>query len=313
MAERAEIVDQTAADWIARRDRGAWSAADEAAFEHWLNASPRNRVAWLRLNAAWEQADALSPAAQTPVPRRPQLRRFGLAAGALAATLLVGVFAAVEVAPQSYATQVGGSRAEMLQDGSRLELNTDSRVSVRQTDELRRVKLNRGEAYFNVSPDARRPFLVEAGDYSIAASDSAFSVYRDGARILVAVERGQVAVRRRNISAGAAEPVICTAGSLLEARPEAIQLLKAPTRVDRLLSWRRGLVTFEDARLAEVVAEFNRYNRTQIVITDPALAEARVGGAFHPTSLDAFIRILAQDLGVEAHRDNDRLVLSASG
>ena len=171
--------------------------------------------------------------------------------------------------------------------------------------------LDRGEAFFTVARDARRPFLIEAGDYTIAADNSAFSVYRQGGRVVVAVERGQVSVVRRNLSAGTAEPVICTAGSVLEARPEATRLLKAPSQVDRLLSWRRGLVTFEDARLADVVAEFNRYNATKIVITDPALAEARVGGAFRPTSLDAFIRILADDLGVVARREDDRIVLAA--
>lgn len=309
MAERAEKIDQTAADWIARRDGGQWSAADEAALEQWLNASTRNRVAWLRLNAAWDKADELAAA-----PTAPKHVRIGwrpAAAAAIAATLLASVFVASELAPDSYATSVGGSRAEMLADGSRLELNTDSRIRVRQTDERRVATLDRGEAFFTVSRDASRPFLIEAGDFTIAANDGAFSVYRQGARVLVAVERGEVSVARRDLSAGAAEPVICTAGSVLEARPEATRLLKAPTQVDRLLSWRRGLVTFEDARLADVVAEFNRYNKTRIVITDPALAEARVGGAFRPTSLDAFIRILAADLGVVARREDDQIILAA--
>lgn len=308
MAERADMVDEAAADWIARRDTGAWSAADQAAFDQWLASSTRHRVAWLRLDAAWDRADELAGPRKVLLPRRSWL-----AAAAIAATLLVGVFAAVELGPERYATTVGGARAELLEDGSRLELNTDSRVSVRQTGEVRRARLERGEAYFTVSPDAGRPFVIEAGDYSIAANDSAFSVYRQGASVIVAVERGQVAVRRRDLPAGAAEPVICTAGSLLEARPEATRLLKAPTRIDRLLSWRRGLLAFDDTRLAEVVAEFNRYNRTQIVITDPALADARIGGAFRPTSLDAFIRILGEDLGVQARREDGRIVLSVAG
>ncbi len=307
MAERAELINETAAGWIARRDSGAWSSADEVEFERWLNASPRNRVAWLRLNAAWERADELGDRAGRPP--RPRRRRVFIG-GAIAAMLLAAVFAAIEFGPQSYATAVGGSRAEMLEDGSRLELNTDSRVSVRQTGDLRRVKLDRGEAFFTVSRDDARPFIVEAGRFRIVASNGAFAVHREGERVVVAVEQGQVAVRRRDLS-GADEPVICTAGSMLEARPEATRLVAAPSQIDRLLSWRRGLVTFDDARLADVVAEFNRYNRTQLVITDPALAEARVGGAFRPTNLDAFVRVLAQDLGVVTRREDGRLLLAA--
>jgi transmembrane sensor len=302
-------VDEAAADWVARRDRGDWTARDQAAFDRWLAASTHNRVAWLRLNAAWEKAEELGEgtAAARPARRR---TRAAYAAAALAATLLAGVFAAVELGPQTYATKVGGSRAEMLKDGSRLELNTDSRVSIRQTGDLREVKLDHGEAYFTVSRD-RRPFVVEAGDYSVAASNGAFSVYRQDGQVLVAVERGKVSVRRRDLPAGAAQPVICNAGALLEARPEATRLMLSPSRVDKLLSWRRGLVTFDDSRLADVVAEFNRYNKTQLVITDPALAEARVGGAFRPTNLDAFVRILGQNLGVTARREDGRILLAA--
>ena len=105
--------------------------------------------------------------------------------------------------------------------------------------------------------------------------------------------------------------MICNAGSRVEAGPSATQLLTSPTRMERLLSWRRGLVSFDDARLGDVAAEFNRYNRTKLVITDPALAEARVGGAFRPTNLDAFLRILAQDLDVTATREDDRILLAA--
>ena len=307
MGERAAIVNENAADWIARRDSGVWSPADQAALDRWLAASTHYRVAWLRLNAAWEQADALRPVAS---PAKAPWRRRTYAGAALAATLLAGVFAAVELAPRSYATTVGGSRAEMLDDGTRLELNTDSRVAVRNTDDLRQVKLDRGEAFFTVAREDR-PFVVEAGAFSIDAADAAFSVYRQGERVLVAVERGQVAVRRRDVSAGSAAPVICNAGSLVEAGPSATQLLTSPTRMERLLSWRRGLVSFDDARLGDVAAEFNRYNRTKLVITDPALAEARVGGAFRPTNLDAFLRILAQDLDVTATREDDRILLAA--
>lgn len=309
LAERAHIVDEAAADWIARRDRGGWTAEDQAAFDRWLAASTHNRVAWLRLNAAWHKAGELRAVEMTRKPA-PRWRRPAYAAAALAASLLVGVFAAVELGPQTYSTKVGGSRAEMLEDGSRLELNTDSRASVRQTDDLRVVKLDRGEAYFTVSRD-RRPFVVEAGDYSVAASDGAFSVFRQGGRVLVAVESGRVAVRRRDLPAGAAQPVICNAGALLEARPEATRLMLSPSRVDKLLSWRRGLVTFDDSRLSDVVAEFNRYNKTQLVITDPSLAEAKVGGAFRPTNVDAFVRILGQDLGVTAKREDGRILLAA--
>ena len=311
MAERAEFVDQAAADWVARRDSEGWSRADQAEFDRWLGAATEHRVAWLRMDAAWRKGDLAGeplPAAAPPVARRRTA-----AAALIAASLLAGALFAGQVAPKAYATGVGGARSEILDDGSRLQLNTDTKVLVPRSGEARSVRLERGEAFFAVRADAGRPFVVDAGDYQIVSGWAAFAVRRDRDQVAVTVEQGQVAVRRRDLPAGAAAPVICSAGQVLQALPEATRIVsRSPAKVQEALGWRRGLVIFDDSRLADVAAEFNRYNRTRLVITDPALAEARVGGAFRSGNLDAFVRILAQDLGVKARRENGRILLTAA-
>ena len=52
-------VDARAAAWLARRDRGGWSDADAAGLEAWLDEATAHRVAFLRLQAAWEECGRL--------------------------------------------------------------------------------------------------------------------------------------------------------------------------------------------------------------------------------------------------------------
>ena len=58
-AERTHKIDAVASDWLIRRESGVWSAADQARLDEWLNASTLNRVAFLRLELAWEDAARL--------------------------------------------------------------------------------------------------------------------------------------------------------------------------------------------------------------------------------------------------------------
>lgn len=309
MAARAEIVDRTAADWLARRDSGEWSRAEQAEFERWLAEATEHRLAWLRLEAAWERADILRPRPQAEP--RPAWKRRRWAAAAAAVVVATSSLVAAQALPRSYATPVGGARTEALADGARVQLNTDTKILVSRGDQ-KPVRLQKGEAYFVVPAEQGRSLIVDAGEYEIAAEGAAFAVRRQHDRVAVTVETGQVAVRRRGAAAGSAPAVICRAGEVLYALPEATRIVsRSPEKVQEALGWRRGLVIFDDSRLADVAAEFNRYNETKLVIADPTLAEARVGGAFRAGNLEAFVRILAQDVGAKATRHDDQILLSS--
>jgi transmembrane sensor len=52
-------IEEIAAGWLARRDGDGWSAADQAAMTEWLDASMAHRVAYIRLEAAWQRARRL--------------------------------------------------------------------------------------------------------------------------------------------------------------------------------------------------------------------------------------------------------------
>jgi transmembrane sensor len=80
-----------------------------------------------------------------------------------------------------------------------------------------------------------------------------------------------------------------------------VQVLKvADADVTRKLSWTEGRLWFERQTLKDVVAEFNRYNRRQMVIADPAIENLRIGGGFEATDPESFIAALERTLGVRA-------------
>jgi transmembrane sensor len=82
--------------------------------------------------------------------------------------------------------------------------------------------------------------------------------------------------------------------------------------IARKLAWRNQMLVFDGDSLAEVIAQFNRYNKRRLVITDPTLANLRIGGYFRPTNLDAFISVLQSDFGIRVDADDDRLELTSA-
>jgi transmembrane sensor len=181
-------------------------------------------------------------------------------------------------------TLAGQQRTQALPDGSVMAVNVASHVSYVVRDDRRRVKIHDGEAAFNVKADKQRPFVVEAGEYEIRAVGTAFNVRsRDGV-VEVAVGEGRVEICAASASASAAATappfVVLTAGQLLRF-PVALserQLRSAvPVAVPplQISEWRMRVVTYEDAPLSEVIADFNRYFPQKLLI-EPDLADERV-------------------------------------
>jgi transmembrane sensor len=178
-------------------------------------------------------------------------------------------------------------------------LNTASAVRVDYSGHDRRLTLLRGEAFFDVAKDPTRPFVVTAGSRRVIAIGTAFNVRLQDRGVRVTLVEGKVRVMRSRSAdsvAGAQEPtgpaVTLVAGSALVVTDqndvEHVERLDA----DRATSWRKGKLVFEGERLADVVAEMNRYSRETLEIADPALKDRKVSGVFEPTEGHAFASAL---------------------
>ncbi len=332
-------IEERAGQWLAQRDGGAWSEADEAAFNAWLEQSTLHVVAFVRLEAAWKQAKRLKalsagvPAGTVPSPEEWQLAPFfapaqepagkrartgllnpwAIAAGLF---LAIGAGVAVHLWPfdSTYHTPVGGIASVPMSDGSKVTLNTDSRIRLAVTESERRVELQQGEAFFDVAKDPSRPFVVATGDKRIVAVGTQFSVRRDRNDVRVFVTEGKVRIEDEAPAARDKEQGANTlsAGTIARAsRAGVLVQEKSVPEVEGYLSWRTGHLIFRDAPLSEAIAEFNRYNTHKIVIADPAVGAIRVSGKFRSTQFEAFVRLLEDGFRVHTRRVGGEIVLSS--
>lgn len=325
MAERetSRDIDQAASDWTARLDRGPLTAEAADVFQAWLRGDPRRKGALLRaraLSLMSESAQALGPgfdpvAFEAPGrPRRsgPSRRQAltwagGVAAAGGLAALGVGVSAAGAV----ISTERGEIRLAPLKDGSTVLLNTQTRIRVRYSRGERRVTLLRGEAYFSVARDERRPFVVEVDGRRLSTAQAGFRVRKlDADPVDVLVNQGQVDVA----ASRSASRLALTANTRLvlsgpAERPRSV----GPEAVTRELAWREGKLAFEGESLGQAAEAFARYSDTRIQIRDPALAREPVTGLFAANDPAGFGRAIARVFDARVEQDGDKVVLTRGG
>ncbi|HEY6621802.1 MAG TPA: FecR domain-containing protein [Steroidobacteraceae bacterium] len=210
----------------------------------------------------------------------------------------------------SYRTSIGALSTIPLADGSKVTLNSNTQIDVVFSNRARTVRLDRGEAFFEVSKDATRPFVVEIADKRVVAVGTRFSVRRDEDDLRVYVEDGRVQIKRPGTSPEAAETQL-SAGSEARIAKRSI-LVDRPTaaQVEQILSWRTGYLRFRDTRLADAVAEFNRYRSRKIVIEDPAIANIHIGGNFRTDDADSFLSLIQSGFPVKVDKRGEITILT---
>ena len=216
---------------------------------------------------------------------------------------------------QAYATARGQQQHLALPDGSTLHLDTATRLDARFYRQRREVHLMEGQARFEVQADAQRPFHVLAGGARITVVGTRFTVRHtrtglDAGRTLVAVEEGHVRVTR---AAQAADDTQVAALEQADLRAGLAVIIDAqgqwgPVGALAQVSpaaasgWQQGRLSFDQTPLAQVIAEFERYGPTHLVVRDPAVAALPVGGSYSVAHFSRFVETLPQVLPVRLVR-----------
>lgn len=298
--------------WLLRLQAPACGEAERRACAAWLAQNPKHRQAFEAAQAAWDWMEPFKTqpfsARDAALNYRP-LRKRRLGAYATAALLLLGVSVAA-LAPQgwlgttaTYSAAKGDKQTVLLADGSILELNTDSEIRVKLDYWRREVELLRGEAFFKVAHENRRPFVVHAGSGRIRDIGTAFEVYKTANQVLVAVQEGAVEVQTQTTQR-------LNAGQQL-AYAENGQFISVPKQdIAALTAWRQGQLVFRAKRLDEVLAEAGRYHNQRIRLQDKRLAAMRVSGTFPANKLESLLNAVAAILPVRVeHLSNNEIVL----
>lgn len=340
----SRTADQMAAEWLARHDRGL-TAAEQDEFSQWLATEPRHRVAWAECRWSWDELDRLA-GLPTALPAKPDPDLLAPATGGCLRWLTAhsrltawGAVAAIFVVAivsvrwwLSWTDRADNGPAlplmplieqRQLTDGSIVQMNRWAVVTSRFTSGERRVRLERGEAHFQVKKDAARPFIVEVAGVAVRAVGTAFNVRCASSSVEVLVTAGQVAVQkvaspdrvtgtdRSSLSAG----TLLAAGECalvlldLGAPPPTVQHL-SPGEIEARLAWQPRRLEFTATPLAEIVAEFNRRNPVRLTLASDELASLRLSLAFRSDNVEGFVRLLVSHFGVRAEwRDPHEILL----
>lgn len=272
-----------AREWLVLLTSGQATVADAKALEHWCAQSPEHAQAFEQAKALWQQ---LAPAAaQVAQPPRQFARRafLGAAIAASAAVVMVrfSVPGGFDGLTADYRTEVGEQRGVDLADGVRLELNTQTRIS--RVDQG--IELLEGEV--EVQAFAAQPLKVQAGKGWLSAAHARFNVRNTGHSVCVTCLDGAVAVAvgGRTIRLDSGRQL--TYGAAGVAEPVAVD-------THAVVAWREQVLVFNDATLASVVDEINRYRPGMLVLLNRELGRRRVQARFSLNQL-AGVALLIRD------------------
>ncbi|MEJ0085236.1 MAG: FecR domain-containing protein [Pseudomonadota bacterium] len=330
----ASISEQAAAWWVVFHDEAA-TAADHREFGQWVAKGPDRVAAYLRMAR-------VQRALQSPAVRWPQVSRAALISEAIAAPedvvplrpavaarsasperarsstafppialrlaasvlLVLGVVWLMAGRPDKFQTVIGEQKIVLLEDGSKVTLNSASAIEVQLAKQRRHVLLVRGEALFEVAHDPARPFEVETGDVVLRAVGTQFDVNRQPRQTVVTMVEGKVAL----VSVAGqpqqedSRPVLVAADRMIISAAGA-QEHRHGVDVSAAIAWTRGRLVFKNRALGEVAEEFNRYNQGRIEIRSAELRAREITGAFRSNDPESFTSFLSGMPGVRVADD----------
>jgi len=314
-----------AAQWVVRAQGDAFGDADILSLTEWLEADAAHARAFEDALMVWNQVEALrdsadtEPAAAVQVSdmsefrsrvaarKAPVWRSPGALAGmaaAVAAAVIIPLVALKGAPVTTYETHKGQRQTIALADGSTLQLNTDTRVSVQLSAHARTLVLDRGEVALKVVHDANRPLTLTAGDAQVSDLGTEFNVRRDADSVTVAVREGEV-----GLAGNGAASTTLRRGDIAVHRSGVPGATLGHGDPDQAFAWQTAHAIYRDQPLSVVVKDLNRYFDKPIVVDDQA-GKLRLNAILTLDSEPLVVRRLQEFVPVQAKTTDSAIYLS---
>ena len=324
-------IGNEASGWVIKRDQG-FTAEEQDAFFEWLAADPDHRDVYSRRLALFEDMNLLEDwkpkHSSRPNPdllangMRKSRRMWFAGVCSIAASLVIGMFLYLNRSNTDEVNVVtfGGDKSyenHVLEDGSVVEMNSGTRMSVTYSKDERLIDLHAGEVHFMVAKDPDRPFLVKTGGVVVQATGTAFNVLVGVDGIEVLVTEGRVRLNSKGEGSGKNGSIVeiplereLVAGQkALVARGEKMPVKSVDTvskeEIERRLAWKGEILDFTDERLWKVAREFNRRNTTKLILAEAELQDLEITAKLRSNKLDSFVRLLELTQGVRAEKESN--------
>jgi len=335
-ATRAE-----AAAWVARLHGPKRNAGVESGWRRWMDENPAHAAAFELMTDTWEKSARLR---RRPLERVASWEFPGLRISfsrALLGTAMVALLAVIGTVlylhSDEVVTAVGEQRTLTLEDGTRVSLNTDTRVRVHYDKAARQVELESGEALFEVAKRPDWPFIVTAAHRHIKALGTEFLVRRDERKLMVTLVEGKVTVSPVTVaptggsgahgsaapvapptrSASSTKPAVAAAsqatftlvpGQRLTFASSGAPILDRPP-LERITAWKRGQVLLDNTRLSEAVREMNRYSTLRLIVEDVQVGAIPISGTFQAGDSENFAKAIARTYHLQVRNQLPDIVL----
>jgi len=331
---------------LARYFAGQCSAVESAHISQWIAADAGRQAHVNALRAEWTVSGFLLDAKQVdmlwqrlegqvlaPVPAA-QSRRVGavwrIAAGVALVAGAAGLWwsvgdrrlarseAAATVPAPRVITTLRGQRAQFqLPDGTHVTLGPASTLRyVVAADRGPRTLSLEGSAYFVVTHDAERPFVVRTS-YGIAkdlGTRFAIQAYATDSIVDVVVAEGKVSLSAtRDTLAPVANDLILAPGDRGRATARGRTTIERGLAVDRYLAWTEGRLEFENTPLADAVVQIGRWYDLDVRLADRALGQRQLSASFRNESAAEVLRLIAASAGVDVEQYGKLVTLRAHG
>jgi transmembrane sensor len=329
---RLRRIRARAAAWHTRLG-GGLTGAQRARFEAWI-AQPANAREFHAQRALLDvtadlngplRADVLGSVAAVEADTGRRDGRAWLASGpawAASAIATVAVITTVIIGwsalrsegylPETYETATGQIRNVVLPDGSVVGLNTRTELQWIGSPSDRRVRLIRGEAYFQVVHDPSRPFRILLAHSQVQVLGTRFDVYQmENGDVRVSVISGTVGVEELE-KGHSSEPSWSrrlTTGQQIEYSPVGLVADVHKVVAPNVIRWRQGMLETQGEPLSAFVSDLSRYTTERIVIADPRAAIQKVGGAFSIRHINGTLDRLSRIAPVTVTHEDGEVIL----
>lgn len=300
-------VHELAVFWVTRLHSGDCTDQERHDFEVWLAQSEAHRIAHQDVAAFWEGLSRIEPlAAPQLAAARAYLRKTRQSRRASTKKRLAGILSLILITGFSplgwtwlstdiYRTAKGESTSIELSDGSRIDLNTDTELSVQYTWTARSVKLERGEALFSVVHNPEKPFEVSAAGGRIQDIGTRFNIYRQADRVSVTVLEGEVSVA----SSQSSTTQNLTPGQQISYDSTGQTSAISPVDIDAATAWQKGQLVFKGQPLNRVLEQLGRYHDASLQVPDSRLQSLKVSGVFPTNNLSLALNTIAGALPIK--------------
>jgi len=323
--------EDQAALWVAKHERDL-TISEKRAFQRWITKHPSNEKLFEEHQFFWQGLDfpeegsveSINTEKDDATYRFTNARYvgFGIAAAAVV-VFTISMLLFHDNRPEEVfrlAIDTSGYKRQVLPDNSVIELKPGTQLNVSYTDELRHVYLSKGEAFFDVEHDPSRPFRVESRFADVMVVGTEFTVKQADKLMEVWVVQGKVKVSSSNeqnpqVPENQTYKEIIAGQKIIQEVDDGtynttiVEVTEKEIAIQ--LEWKDEILDFVSAPLYEIVAEFNRFNDTKIIIVDDELKTRRLSIAMKPQNFEDFIKLLSIILDAKVEYTNNLILVSS--